>query len=45
MMSTAQVTIPASPVTEPIAAAISASSLATFTDRSCPPSWSTTQTQ
>ena len=44
-ISTAQVTFPASLVTEPIAAAISASSLATFTDSNCLPSRSTTQTQ
>jgi hypothetical protein len=39
------VTFPASLVTEPIAAAISASSLATFTDSNCLPPGSTTQTQ
>jgi hypothetical protein len=37
--------VPASPVTDLIIAAISDSSLATFTDRSCLPSGSTTQTQ
>jgi hypothetical protein len=44
-ISTAQAIVPASPVTELIIAAISDSSLAAFTDRSCLPSWSTTQTQ
>src|SRR5437868_1455702 len=41
MMSTAQVISAASPVTEPITAAIPASSLATLADRSCRPSRAT----
>ncbi len=43
-MSMAQVIFPPSPVTEPITASIQASSLATLSDRSCLPFWSTTQT-
>jgi hypothetical protein len=45
MMSTAQVTSPASPDTALIAEAISASSLAIRADSSCVPSGLTTQTQ